>query len=151
MSDHDHDLDRDQERDAETFLTAEGSVFTAQELSRALPLFRLTTLQYDVWHTVLGEMADGGWVMLTLDEIAERLGTSKSNISPALSRLAELGLLWRVSNGLHRINPRIAFKGTREEWIEALGEVPAEVPEVVLPNYRRRPPRGHRGGLAEAG
>ncbi|WP_329572867.1 helix-turn-helix domain-containing protein [Kitasatospora sp. NBC_01266] len=135
----------------ETFLTAEGSVFTAQDLSRALPLYRLTTLQYDVWHTVLGEMTDGGYVTLTLDDIAERLGSSKSNISPALSRLAELGLLWRVSNGLHRVNPRIAFKGSQEEWAEALDTVPADVPEVVLPSYRRRPPRNNRSGLAATG
>ncbi|MFJ8443985.1 replication/maintenance protein RepL [Kitasatospora griseola] len=132
-------------------MTAEGSVFTAQDLSRALPLYRLTTLQYDVWHTVLGEMTDGGFVTLTLDDIADRLATSKSNISPALNRLAELGLLWRISNGLYRINPRIAFKGSQEEWIEALEEVPADVPEVVLPSYRRRPPRTNKSGLAAAG
>ncbi|MFI9323251.1 hypothetical protein ACIGXI_26210 [Kitasatospora aureofaciens] len=46
----------DHDPGTETFLTAEGSVFTAQDLSRARPLYRLTTLQYDVWHTVLGEM-----------------------------------------------------------------------------------------------
>ncbi|MDH6710902.1 putative transcriptional regulator [Kitasatospora sp. MAA19] len=141
----------DHDPGTETFLTAEGSVFTAQDLSRALPLYRLTTLQYDVWHTVLGEMTDGGFVTLTLDDIAERLATSKSNISPALNRLAELGLLWRISNGLYRINPRIAFKGSQEEWTEALEEVPADVPEVVLPSYRRRPPRTNRSGLAAAG
>ncbi|MGW7582746.1 MarR family transcriptional regulator [Kitasatospora sp. NPDC054768] len=142
---HDHD------QETATFLTAEDSVFTAQDLSRALPLYRLTTLQYDVWHTVLSEMTDGGWVPLTLEEIADRLGTKKSNISPALGRLAELGLIWRVSNGLHRINPRIAFKGSQEEWVEALSEVPADVPEVILPAYHRRPPRGGRGGLAATG
>ncbi|MDH6107842.1 putative transcriptional regulator [Kitasatospora sp. MAP12-15] len=141
----------EQDQGTGTFLTAEGSVLTAQDLSRALPLYRLTTLQYDVWHTVLGEMTDGGYVTLTLEEIADRLGTAKSNISPAMGRLAELGLIWRVSNGLHRINPRIAFKGSQEEWIEALDEVPADVPEVVLPSYRRRPPRSNRGGLAATG
>ncbi|MFE9427027.1 hypothetical protein ACFYNO_29130 [Kitasatospora sp. NPDC006697] len=135
MTTHEHD------QDDEAFLTVAGSMYTAQGLSRALPLYRLTTTQYDVWHVVLGDMADGGWVHLTLEEIGVRLGTSKSNISPALSRLIGLGLLWRVSNGLYRINPRIAFKGSRDDWIAALGEVPDEVPEVVLPDYRRRPPR----------
>ncbi|WP_344559704.1 hypothetical protein, partial [Kitasatospora saccharophila] len=77
--------------------------------------------------------------------------SSKSNISPALNRLTDLGLLWRISNGLCRINPRIAFKGSQEEWTKALEEVPADVPEVVLPNYRRRPPRTNRSGLAAAG
>lgn len=141
----------DHDPGTDTFLTAESSVFTAQDLSRALPLYRLTTLQYDVWHTVLGEMTNGGYVALTLEDIAERLATNKSNISPALSRLAEFGLLWRISNGLYRINPRIAFKGSREEWVQALNEVPADVPEVVLPSYRRRPPRATRSGLAAAG
>ncbi|MFD0567792.1 hypothetical protein ACFQ2M_41845 [Kitasatospora saccharophila] len=72
----------------ETFLTAEGSVFTAQDLSRALPLYRLTILQYDVWHTVLGEMTDGGFVVLTLDDIAERLATSRSYLIWACKLLA---------------------------------------------------------------
>lgn len=123
----------DHEPGTEPFLTAEGGVFTAQALSRALPLYRLTTLQYEVWHTVLGEMTDGGFVALTLQAIADRLATSKSNISPALNRLAELGLLWRVSNGLYRVNPRVAFKGSRKEWNEALQEVPPGVPDVLLP------------------
>ncbi|WP_030463350.1 helix-turn-helix domain-containing protein [Kitasatospora sp. NRRL B-11411] len=134
----------DHEPGTETFLTAEGGVFTAQALSRALPLYRLTTLQYEVWHTVLGEMTDGGFVALTLQAIADRLATSKSNISPALNRLAELGLLWRVSNGLYRVNPRVAFKGSRKEWNEALQEVPPGVPDVLLPHYHRRPPRTSR-------
>ncbi|MGF1428698.1 hypothetical protein [Kitasatospora sp. LaBMicrA B282] len=52
---------------------------------------------------------------------------------------------------MYRVNPRIAFKGTQDEWHEALGEVPDTVPAVLLPSYRRRPPRSGRGGLAATG
>ncbi|MFF9265763.1 replication/maintenance protein RepL [Streptomyces longwoodensis] len=126
------------------------SYFTAQELARALPMFRLTASQYDVWNTLLGEMGRGGRVVMTQDEIADRLGTNKANISPALTVLRERGLCWRESPGVYRINPRIAFKGTVDEWNEAMDDVPADVPEVVLPKYRRRPPRPGRTGRAGA-
>lgn len=127
------------------------SYFTAQQLAAALPMYRLTAAQYDVWHTMLGAMERGGWVRLTLEEIAARLGAHAPNISTALSVLREHGLLWREGVGCYRVNPRVAFKGSVEEWNEALASIPADVPEVVIPQYTRRPPRaGRRRALSVA-
>lgn len=120
------------------------SYYTSRELARALPMYRLTGAQYDVWYTMLGAMQRGGWVELTLADIANRLGMYESNVSTDLSKLRAHGLLWRQSDGLYRINPRVAFRGTVDEWNEALESIPAEVPEVLIPDYKRRPPRARK-------
>ncbi|MFW5420877.1 winged helix-turn-helix domain-containing protein [Nocardiopsis sp. CNT-189] len=115
--------------------------YQSQALAWVLPLYRLTTTEHDVWNTMLGRMEDGGRVPLSRADIALRLNTAPTNISPALSRLQELGLLWKVSADLWQINPNVAFKGTTEEWQEALDSVPAEVPPVPMPDHDVRPPR----------
>jgi predicted transcriptional regulator len=122
------------------------SYYTAQELARALPMYRLTASQYDTWNTLLAHMERGGRVYMRQEDIAEYLGTNKANVSPALTVLREKGLCWMESPGVYRINPRIAFKGTVNEWNEAMDDVPPEVPEVLIPKYRRRPPRHARPG-----
>lgn len=132
------------DQDLGTVAVEEFSYFTAQELAAALPMYRLTATQYDVWNTMLGSMERGGRVYLTLDDIAERLGAHAPNISTALTVLRERGLLWREGAGTYRVNPRVAFKGTVNEWNEALESIPAGVPEVVLPRYKRRPPRASK-------
>lgn len=124
------------------------SYYTAQELARAMPMYRLTATQYDVWNVLLGEMRRGGRVHLRQEDIAERLGIDKANVSPALTGLRGKGLCWMEARGVYRINPRVAFKGSVREWNEAMDEVPPDVPEVVLPTYRRRPPRVSRTGRA---
>lgn len=126
------------------------SYFTAQELAAALPMYRLTATQYDVWNTLLGAMQRGGWVPLTLEEISDRLGAYPSNISPALSVLRDRGLVWKEGAGLWRINPQVAFRGTIEEWNEALATIPDSVPEVLIPQYKRRPPRARKRASVRA-
>jgi len=115
--------------------------FMAAELSSTLPMYRLTTTEYDVLHTLLGHMERGGRVYLKLEDIADRLGTAASHISTALTKLRDLGLVWRPTLGQYQVNPRIAFRGTVEEWNQALDEIPDEIPDVIIPTYTRRPPR----------
>jgi predicted transcriptional regulator len=130
----------------QTVAVEDFSYYTAQELARALPMYRLTAAQYDVWNVLLGRMERGGRVYMTQDDIAEYLGTDKANISPALKVLREKGLVWMESRAVYRINPRIAFKGSVTEWNDAMEDVPPDVPEVLIPKYRRRPPRASRTG-----
>lgn len=132
------------EETTHTVTVEDYAYFTVQELAAVLPMYRLTSMQYDVWNVMLGEMGRGGWVHITLDDIADRLGTQKPNISPALTVLRERGLCWREAPGIYRINPRVAFKGNVEEWNVAMASVPPDVPEVLMPQYKRRPPRATR-------
>lgn len=134
----------------ETVTLEDFAFFTAQQLAAAMPMFRLTAMQYDVWNVLLGAMQRGNRVFMTLDDMADRLGAQKPNISPALTVLRQRGLVWREAPGIYRVNPRVAFKGSVEEWNEAMAEVPDDVPDVVLPQYKRRPPRAPRrpGGHA---
>jgi len=135
----------------DSVLVEDFSFFMARGLSAALPMYRLTATQYDVLHLALANMERGGLVAMTLEEIAERLGTQAPNVSVALAVLRERGLLWREGPGRHRINPHIAFRGSVDEWNAALASIPADVPEVVIPDYRRRPPRpGRRRSLSVA-
>ena len=119
----------------------EYSIFMAQELARVMPLYRLSATQRDVWDTLLGHMQHGGQVPLTRDQIAHRLDIHPNSVSRAMGRLRELGLIWRINLGLWQINPVIAFKGSDEEWAEAINSMPTDVPEVPFPAYHVRPPR----------
>lgn len=119
-----------------------GSFYLAsRELSRRLPHLRLTVTQYDVWHTLLGEQHRGGVVTMTQAQIAKNLGTSRRKVGEALALFSEWGLIWRPRRGKYRINPRIAFFGKSAEQEEALGEMPADVPPITLPDWQVRPPR----------
>jgi biotin operon repressor len=122
------------------------TILIAKDLALALPMYRLTALQYDVWHTM---QRGTGQTLVTLAELAHRLGTTKTNVSPAVAALRERGLLWRKHNGQYQISPRIAFKGSVEEWNAALDALPPDAPEVVLPAYDRRPPRPVQDGRAK--
>lgn len=113
----------------------------AQQLALVMPLYRLTTTQYDVWNTLLGFMEHGGVVPIGMKDIATRLNIATPNVSNALARLRTLGLVWRLTPEAWQINPHIAFKGSVEEWNEAMARIPEDVPEVPMPDHKVRPPR----------
>ncbi|QKW32486.1 helix-turn-helix domain-containing protein (plasmid) [Nocardiopsis flavescens] len=124
-----------------TTTVEEYSFFQAQELALVLPLFRLSATEYDVWNTLLGHMVHGGQVPLSRADVAQRLNIKPEVVSRATGRLKELGLIWRINLGLWQINPRIAFKGTAEEWVHAIDTIPDDVPAVPFPDHTVRPPR----------
>lgn len=116
-------------------------IHIAHDFVAALPMYRLSTNQYDIFWAMVGMMKRGGHVEATLADIGDRLNIAETNVSQALKRLRELGMLWRVQPGLYRINPMIGYKGPPAEWIQAMEELPEDAPMVQVPQYKRRPPR----------
>lgn len=117
-----------------------GSFYMASRaLSERLPYLGLTALQYDVWHTLLGVQQRGGVISMTHQQLADRLQTDRKEIGTAIAVFSRWGLVYRPKRGRIRLNPLIAFYGSSEAQVQALAEMPDDVPRIRLPEARVRP------------
>lgn len=107
--------------------------FARYVLPKALMSGEMTKLQCAVLSNIVGR-AERGVANAIQREIADEIGTSRSNVSPALKHLAARNYIRSVGRGLWQLNPLIAYKGNGDEQQRFLAELRALALENGFPD-----------------
>ena len=93
----------------------EDYIMVFQESVRSLlENVRLTNEEFRVFFYLLSITDFENWILMSQSEIGQRLGMKRPNVSRALKRLEEKGLIYserKGRNNVYKLNPLIAWKG----------------------------------------
>lgn len=72
------------------------------------PQRRLTGLEYRVRDVLISTADDKGYIELTTTQLGVVVGTTQQKASAALVKLTRLGWINKISNGVYRLDERMA-------------------------------------------
>ncbi len=89
-----------------------------------LAKLKLTPTETAVFFSLLGRLEFENWVRVSQKTIAKELDLQPPNVSRAMRKLAELGVILKEIDPsderrtIYRLNPSLGWRGEPKEWIE---------------------------------
>lgn len=109
----------------------------------------LTQTEYRVRDMLLGSIGLGNWAIVNQSEIARQIRVHRSDVSKAILKLIELGIVIRGDkigrNSQYMINPAFCFKGRIEEgqkYVKKAAKLRKEGKAKVIPFPAVEPEQG---------
>lgn len=96
-----------------------GWIALYQEAAKWIASQRLTGEQFSVLFRLFGELDFNNYLRISSKEIAEELGMQQANVSRAMKRLKEIGIIVEGPPAgkfkTYRLNPHVAHKGSERK------------------------------------
>ncbi|MGP4004447.1 hypothetical protein [Streptomyces sp. 8N706] len=98
---------------------------------------RMHSAAYPVLLHLLANQEPGGRCVCTHEELSEALGINRTLITRGMQHLGFASLIFRIKQGVYRLNPMIAGFRTPAEQLVAIKEMPRE-DRLDVPDFEER-------------